>query len=168
MVERRSLLDALSSDDAKRAFINSGLPAAPGEDSPPIKNGKGQGAAAKHDRQAKRPGPTSGTSDPSAKPSPDEKKQAKRQPETCKDRTRRARRSRPQSRNKTKQTVLEDQQRTRLTTPVVSITTRFRQPTAEALRKASLQRKLAAEQPSSQQEIVELAVSSWLETNGYL
>jgi hypothetical protein len=55
-----------------------------------------------------------------------------------------------------------------LTTPAVSVTIRFRQATAEALRRASLERKLAGVSPSSQQEMVELAVGEWLRDNDYL
>lgn len=55
-----------------------------------------------------------------------------------------------------------------LTQAVVPFTTRFRQSTAEALRRASLERKLAGETPNSQQEIVEHCVSAWLRANGYL
>ena len=57
--------------------------------------------------------------------------------------------------------------RPRLTHAVVPVTTRFKQETAEALRRASLERKLAGETPSTQQQIVELAVAGWLENNGY-
>jgi hypothetical protein len=57
---------------------------------------------------------------------------------------------------------------TMLTTPVVSITTRLTQATAEALRRASLERKLAGTTPSSQQEIIELAVSNWLRDNDFM
>ena len=55
-----------------------------------------------------------------------------------------------------------------LTTPVVFLTTRLTQATAETLRRASLERKLAGQSPSSQQDMVELAVGQWLEENGYL
>lgn len=55
-----------------------------------------------------------------------------------------------------------------LTTPAVSITIRFKQMTAEALRRASLERKLVGISPSSQQDMVELAVSEWLKDNEYL
>jgi len=54
---------------------------------------------------------------------------------------------------------------TRLTTPVVPITIRFRQSTAEALRRASLERRLSGMSPATQQEIVEAAVSDWLRDN---
>jgi hypothetical protein len=57
---------------------------------------------------------------------------------------------------------------TALTTPAVSITVRLRQSTAEALRRASLERKLQGLTPHSQQEIVESAVSQWLKDNAYL
>ena len=56
----------------------------------------------------------------------------------------------------------------KLTHAVVPVTTRFRQDTAEALRRASLERKLEGESPSTQQEIVEIAVASWLKAKGYL
>lgn len=46
----------------------------------------------------------------------------------------------------------------------VAVTTRFRQATAEALRRRSLERKLRGERPWSQQEIIESAVNNWLKT----
>lgn len=46
----------------------------------------------------------------------------------------------------------------------VAVTTRFRQATAEALRRLSLERKLRGERPWSQQEIIETAVNNWLIT----
>ena len=46
----------------------------------------------------------------------------------------------------------------------VAVTTRFRQATAEALRRLSLERKLRGERPWSQQEIIESAVNHWLKT----
>jgi len=44
----------------------------------------------------------------------------------------------------------------------VAVTTRFRQETAEALRRCSLERKLRGEHPWSQQEIIETALLDWL------
>lgn len=55
-----------------------------------------------------------------------------------------------------------------LTHAVVPVTTRFRQDIAEALRRASLERKLSGESPSTQQDIIEQCVASWLDVNGYL
>lgn len=47
----------------------------------------------------------------------------------------------------------------------VAITTRFRQDTADALRRASLERKLRGESLHSQQDIIEKAVQAWLAGN---
>ena len=47
----------------------------------------------------------------------------------------------------------------------VAITTRFRQGTADALRRASLERKLRGETLHSQQDIIEQAVQAWLTGN---
>ena len=44
----------------------------------------------------------------------------------------------------------------------IAVTTRLRQPTAESLRRLSLERKIRGERPWSQQEIIELAVNNWL------
>ena len=48
----------------------------------------------------------------------------------------------------------------------VAITTRFSQATADALRRASLERKLRDESLHTQQDIIELAVSNWLRRGG--
>lgn len=51
---------------------------------------------------------------------------------------------------------------------LVPVTTRLRPDTADALRRACLEQKLARKHPSTQQEIVEVAVRSWLTKNGHL
>jgi hypothetical protein len=51
---------------------------------------------------------------------------------------------------------------------LVSLTTRLSPPTAEALRRASLELRLQRRKPHTQQEIVEAAVRHWLKTNGFL
>lgn len=51
---------------------------------------------------------------------------------------------------------------TPLSKPLVAITTRFQPETADALRRASLERKLASKTPWTQQEIIEAAVKTWL------
>jgi hypothetical protein len=51
---------------------------------------------------------------------------------------------------------------------LVSLTTRLSPPTAEALRRATLEQKLRRRRPHTQQEIVEAAVKTWLEANGFL
>jgi hypothetical protein len=50
----------------------------------------------------------------------------------------------------------------------MSVTTRLEQRTADALRRAHLEQKLKAMQPSTQQEIIEIAVQGWLRDNGFL
>lgn len=51
---------------------------------------------------------------------------------------------------------------------MISVTTRFEQQTAEALRRAHLEQKLKNMQPGTQQEIIEIAVQAWLRDNDYL
>lgn len=51
---------------------------------------------------------------------------------------------------------------------LVPLTTRLQPKTAEMLRRACLEQKLAGKRPHSQQEIVELATQAWLRENGYL
>lgn len=51
---------------------------------------------------------------------------------------------------------------------LVSRTARFQYRTAQALTRAHLERKLKRLRPSSQQEIIELAVQAWLRDRGYL
>ncbi len=48
------------------------------------------------------------------------------------------------------------------------ITTRLSPATADALRRACLEQKLARRRPHTQQDIVERAVVTWLEANGFL
>lgn len=50
---------------------------------------------------------------------------------------------------------------------LVPLTTRLQPRTADALRRACLEQKLARKTPNSQQEIVELALAQWLEQNGF-
>jgi hypothetical protein len=48
------------------------------------------------------------------------------------------------------------------------LTIRFRTPSAEALKRASLERQLKGTKPWLLQDIVEQAVEPWLRQNGYL
>lgn len=48
------------------------------------------------------------------------------------------------------------------------LTTRLHPETADALRRACLEQRLRRRRPHTQQEIVELAVRGWLETNGFM
>lgn len=51
---------------------------------------------------------------------------------------------------------------------LVSVTNRFQHRTAQALKRAHLERKLKNIQPNTQQEIIEIAVQDWLRDHGYL
>lgn len=55
-----------------------------------------------------------------------------------------------------------------LGTVLVPLTTRLQPRTAEGLRRACLEQRLLCRRPATQQDIVELAVRTWLELNGYL
>jgi len=50
---------------------------------------------------------------------------------------------------------------------LVNLTTRLSPATADALRRASLELRLQRRKLHTQQEIVEVAVRSWLESNGF-
>lgn len=50
----------------------------------------------------------------------------------------------------------------------VPLTTRCRPELASMLKRASLQRQLNGIEPSSMQEIMEIAMENWLKENGYL
>jgi hypothetical protein len=50
----------------------------------------------------------------------------------------------------------------------VGLTTRIRADFAAALKRATLERKLAGVTPNAVQEILEQALEPWLKTNGYL
>ena len=50
----------------------------------------------------------------------------------------------------------------------VPISTRIRTEFAQALKRASLERQLAGQEPSTLQDILEQAVEPWLRSNGYL
>jgi hypothetical protein len=51
---------------------------------------------------------------------------------------------------------------------MISVTTRFEQQTADALRRAHLEQKLKNIAPATQQEIIEIAVQTWLKDHDYL
>jgi hypothetical protein len=51
---------------------------------------------------------------------------------------------------------------------LVSRTARFQYRTAQALTRAHLERKLKRLRPTTQQEIIEIAVQAWLRDHGYL
>lgn len=51
---------------------------------------------------------------------------------------------------------------------LIPLTTRLQPDTANALRRACLEQKLAGRQPATQQEIVEAAVRAWLTDEEYL
>ena len=51
---------------------------------------------------------------------------------------------------------------------LVPLTTRLQPSTAAALKRAGLEQKLRGQNPSTVQEIVEIAVSEWLEQNHFL
>ncbi len=50
----------------------------------------------------------------------------------------------------------------------IMVTSRLQLQTAEALRRASLERKLENEQPATTQAIIEVALQDWLRRHGYL
>ncbi len=50
----------------------------------------------------------------------------------------------------------------------VGLTTRIRSDLATALRRATLERKLAGVTPNAVQDILEAALEPWLKSNGYL
>lgn len=51
---------------------------------------------------------------------------------------------------------------------LVPLTTRLQPSTAAALKRAGLEQKLRGQNPATVQEIVEIAVSEWLEQNSFL
>ena len=51
---------------------------------------------------------------------------------------------------------------------LVSRTARFQYRTAQALTRAHLERKLKRLRPTTQQEIIEIAVQAWLRDHGYI
>ena len=51
---------------------------------------------------------------------------------------------------------------------LIPLTTRLQPDTALALKRASLEQRLRGSEPATVQEIVEEAVSQWLQTHGYL
>lgn len=51
---------------------------------------------------------------------------------------------------------------------LVPLTTRLQPKTADALRRACLEMKLARQTPNTQQEIVEIALQAWLSDKGHL
>ena len=69
------------------------------------------------------------------------------------------------------QQVLADQDRTVAGSSketLVPLTTRLRPATAQALRRAYLEQKLAGKHPDTQQEIVEAALHAWLAQMGFM
>jgi hypothetical protein len=53
-------------------------------------------------------------------------------------------------------------------TPRSPLTTRLRKDVADALKRASLERQLSGETPSAVQDILEEALTPWLQRHGYL
>ncbi len=51
---------------------------------------------------------------------------------------------------------------------LVPLTTRLQPKTADALRRACLEQKLARKTPNTQQEIVEIALTQWLQDHNFL
>ena len=60
--------------------------------------------------------------------------------------------------------------RAKSVTPVglIPVTVRLRPDIAGALKRASLERQLAGEEPHTQQDLVELALEPWLQSEGYI
>ena len=60
--------------------------------------------------------------------------------------------------------------RSKAVTPVglIPVTVRLRPEIAGALKRASLERQLAGEEPHTQQDLVELALETWLQSEGYI
>ena len=60
--------------------------------------------------------------------------------------------------------------RSKSVTPVglIPVTVRLRPEIAGALKRASLERQLAGEEPNTQQDLVELALEPWLQSEGYV
>jgi hypothetical protein len=90
-------------------------------------------------------------------------------------RRKRLRRNRPIAKQTQTSNSSVGQQVSRLAEPapprsgfLVPITTRIRLETADALRRACLEQKLHRRLPNTQQEIIEVALCSWLIDNCYL
>ena len=60
--------------------------------------------------------------------------------------------------------------RSKAVTPVglIPVTVRLRPEIAGALKRVSLERQLAGEEPYTQQDLVELALEPWLQSEGYI
>ena len=147
MNRKRTLLDAFQIDAEKQRFIDHGKeqPLAPPDGSPALKVAAQEDVTSTAIAEPTVTRPVNDGESDSIRP----RKPAKRGKKTPVD----------QSSSRTHPP---------LTQAVVSITTRFKPETAEALRRASLQRKLEGRSQASQQLIVETAVASWLEKQGYL
>jgi hypothetical protein len=74
----------------------------------------------------------------------------------------------PRQRQKKQPALAEPNHASLLGTLLVPLTTRLQTPTADALRRAYLERKLRGESPHTQQEIVEEALQIWLRKEGFL
>ena len=72
----------------------------------------------------------------------------------------------PRSRRATK--VQQAPQNSMLNKLLIPVTTRFDPRTAEALRRAHLEQRIKGLEPSTMQEIIQLAVQAWLRENDYL
>lgn len=60
--------------------------------------------------------------------------------------------------------------RSKAVTPIglIPVTVRLRPEIAGALKRASLERQLSGEEPYTQQDLVELALEPWLQSEGYI
>ncbi len=75
---------------------------------------------------------------------------------------------RARARNRTSREEHEPEATEVLDELLVSRTARFQYRTAQALTRAHLERKLKRLRPTTQQEIIEIAVQVWLRDHGYL
>jgi len=142
MAERRSINDALALPPEKLAFIHGAQTAAKTE--PVITTRPAETSSDNNE-------PQKSTADSGLEKKPVSKKRVGRR--------------RPRSVEK----ITEPKQETGLIGQLlVPLTTRLRPKTAEALRRACLEQKLAGRQPHTQQDIIEAAAQRWLRDNGFL
>lgn len=145
MVNRRSLGDALSITPEKMAFIQGGKTTAePQKAAAPV---TATPAAMKETEAAVEP-------------------EERHQVVESEKATRTARRARGRSRSK--EESHSDEVLYGMANLMVPITTRLQPATAAALKRAGLEQKLRGAYPPTVQEIVEIAISDWLEEHGYL
>ena len=157
--KRRTLDTAMDMSDEKMAFIKGGLPSIPRSEGKPMHVESQIESTASQETKVDSKYSASISKSHNGEEEPNEEiSAASTVPISRRSRVRSSRR----------ELANPDECMPGMANLLIPLTTRLTPPTATALKRAGLEQKLYGRKPSTLQEIVEVAIKLWLDSEGYL